>query len=547
LSHHGLFENMVEEIFLQLMEMHPEEASYMGLHHYDDRLPDSSPEAVEREKGFLKLSLEKLDRVIPDKLDIEYRMDYFALKDFLRLRLFYIEDWPRWKMYPEAIDTLIYSLIPIFMKEYAPLQERFENIVARIEKIPKFLDNSRARLETPIRVFLNLGVESAERLKKFIESIYSYMHKELGKTVASKKDVFDRALDAIERYKEWINTQRPREIRIFHMGEDNLRKYLEIRGIDVEPSDLLERLNLELKAVKEDLRRVVKEINGSMSPHDVIEDMYNKRPANFQVVLAAYEKAIQEAKRVTIEKGIASIPREFIEVRDTPVVIRGVVEPIIYVPPGKFEANKVGKLLITPVTSDEELRLHNAYSIAHLAVREGFPGKHLMNAWNVENKSFVRQLVDAPETVEGWAYYVDHTMSEMGYLNSPRDKFYRLLSLLRIICLAISDIRMSLGDISIQDIVKYLGKQAYMEEDRALSEALLCAHSPGFQLSKYYGYLKFLTLRETIKSILGTHFSLKWFHDTILQSGILPLKYLELLILSKAIDHLIKAKTKKMG
>lgn len=547
MSHRGLFEGIVEEIFLQLMEMHPEEASYMGLHHYDDRLPEGSLEAIEREKGFLKLSLEKLEKVNPEKLDIDHRMDYFALRDFLRLRLFYIEDWPRWKMYPEAMDTLIYALIPIFMKEYAPLQERFENIVARIERIPKFLDDSRSRLETPIRVFLNLGVESAERLKKLIESIYEYMHKQLGKPVEAKKDVFDRAMEAIEKYKEWINTQRPREIRIFHMGEDNLRKYFDIRGIDLQPSELLERLNLELKAVREDLKHVVNEINGKMTPIDVIEDMNNKRPANFQVALAAYEKAIQEAKRVTIEKGVASIPDEYLEVKDTPIVIRGVVEPILYVPPGKYEANKVGKLLITPIEAEEELRLHNAYSIAHLAVREGYPGKHLMNAWNVKNRSFVRQLVDAPESLEGWGYYVDHTMSELGYLNSPRDRFYRLLSLSRIICLAISDIKMSLGDINIQYIVKYLKKEAYMEEDHALSEALLCAHSPGFQLSKYYGYMRFLNLRETIRSILGPNFTLKWYHDTILQSGILPLRYLELLTLYKAIDHLINVKTKKLG
>jgi len=545
LSHQSIFNSLAEEIFLQLMELHPEVASYMGLHHYDYKLPDGSVEAIEREKGLIKLSLEKLKRVDPRKLDIDSKMDYYSLIDYLRLRLFFLEDWPRWKMYPEALDTIMYALIPLFIKEYGPVIDRFENIIYRLEAVPKFLEQSKSRLQMPIRIFLNLALESANRLQNFIKSIYKILEEEVGKLVREKRDVFDRAIEAIEKYKDWIDAQRSREIRIFHMGEDVLRKYFDIRGIDWEPTQLLEFAEKDMEYARKELRALASELDSSLNPVDVIEDISSKKPANFAVVLAAYEKAIQEAKRVVIEKNIASIPRESLEVRDTPVAIRDVVEPILYVPPGKYEVNKVGKLLITPVETEEEFKVHNAYSIAHIAIREGFPGKHLLCVWTTENKSLVRQLVDAPETVEGWACYVDEAMGEVGYLTTIRDKFLRVHNFLVNAALAVIDVKISLGDMSIHEAVKFLTKETFINEKKALSEVLVCAHSPGYQLSKYYGLKKLKSLRGKVETILGKYYSLKWFHDAILQTGILPMKYLELTLLYKAVQHLINCKVAK--
>lgn len=544
MSHQVVFDSLSEEIFLQLMDIHPEVASYMGLRHYDYKLPDGSIESIEREKGLLKLSLEKLKRIDPKKLGMDYRMDYHALVDYLKLRLFFLEDWPRWKMYPEAIDVIMYSLIPLLVKDYVSQIERVENIILRLEAIPKFLEDSKSRLETPIRIFLNLCLESANRLQKFIKSLYEHLEKEVGQIVRSKKSVFDKAIEAIEKYKDWIVSQRSREIRIFHMGVEVLKKYFKIRGIEWDPYTLLEIAEKDLRWAKRELTKIASEVKPEMKPIDVIDDIYNKKPANFAVVLAAYQKAIQEAKRVVIEKGLASIPRESLEVRDAPIPIKGIVDPVMYVPPGKYEINKIGKLLITPVESEAELKYHNAYYIAHVAIREGFPGKHLLNTWNAENKSLVRQLVDAPETVEGWANYVDEVMGEVGYLSGVRDRFYRVYNYLVNAALAIVDIKISLGDLNIQNAVKFLMSEAMMDERKALSEVIVCAHSPGYQLSKYYGYKKLMELRDKVRNILGSEFNLRWFHDTILKIGILPIKYLELLTLYKAVEYMSDIKTK---
>ena len=52
MSQQSIFNNIVEEIFLQLMELHPEVASYMGLHHYDYMLPDGTGDTATADGEF---------------------------------------------------------------------------------------------------------------------------------------------------------------------------------------------------------------------------------------------------------------------------------------------------------------------------------------------------------------------------------------------------------------------------------------------------------------------------------------------------------------
>ena len=369
--------------------------------------------------------------------------------------------------------------------------------------------------------------------------MYKCLEAEFKEIIRERCDVFERAIDAIEKFKEWINSQRTREIRVFHMGEKLLSKYFKIRGIDLSPRQLLVKAEESLESIKRGLRSIASELNSSLGPADILMSIASKKPANFPAVLSAYKQSIQEAKRVIIEKDVASIPEEELEVASVPLSLRATAEPTLYIPPGKYEVKKVGKLVIFPIKSEEDLKMHNTYMITHIAVRDGFPGKHLLYAWTVNNKSLVRQLIFAPETVEGWSAYVDDIMSEYGYLTSIRDRFLRLHSLLLNAALAIVDIRISLGETGIHDAIKFICREAFLSEEKALSQVLRCVCMPGYQLSKFYGYEKFKVLRSKVKMILNNYFNLKWFHDTILKTGILPMKYLELLILHKAVQHLI--------
>ncbi len=55
---------------------------------------------------------------------------------------------------------------------------------------------------------------------------------------------------------------------------------------------------------------------------------------------------------------------------------------------------------------------------------------------------------------------------------------------------------------------------------------------PGQELSYKIGELKILELREKAKNVLGSHFDIRKFHDSLLEHGALQLDILEEIMLS---------------
>jgi uncharacterized protein (DUF885 family) len=68
-----------------------------------------------------------------------------------------------------------------------------------------------------------------------------------------------------------------------------------------------------------------------------------------------------------------------------------------------------------------------------------------------------------------------------------------------------------------------------ISDEQIRTESLrYCCDTPGQALAYRMGHLKIQELRERAKSVLGTRFDVRRFHDTILGSGSLPLTTLEL-------------------
>jgi len=53
-----------------------------------------------------------------------------------------------WETQPEAPTVLGQSIFQILSRNYAPLGQRMRAIMKRLEKMPKYIDQSRSRLRT---------------------------------------------------------------------------------------------------------------------------------------------------------------------------------------------------------------------------------------------------------------------------------------------------------------------------------------------------------------------------------------------------------------
>ena len=145
---------------------------------------------------------------------------------------------------------------------------------------------------------------------------------------------------------------------------------------------------------------------------------------------------MEKSKQFVLENDIASIPEgQKLTIVETPEYLRPIIPYAAYMQPGIFEDELEGLFLVTPVNPDssdeeieEKLKGHYYAKLPITTLHEGYPGHHLQLVWSVTQGSDVRQLGKFFSTlfIEGWAFYCEELMEEMGYIDSSIQKLGRL-------------------------------------------------------------------------------------------------------------------------
>ncbi|MEO8230140.1 MAG: DUF885 family protein, partial [Chloroflexota bacterium] len=92
-------------------------------------------------------------------------------------------------------------------------------------------------------------------------------------------------------------------------------------------------------------------------------------------------------------------------------------------------------------------------------------------------------------------------------------------------CRIILDVRMHRGELSVDESTRFLVDSTRFEEANARAEILRYTYTPTYQFSYLLGKVLLLQLRADEQKRLGTAFSLKGFHDTLLRNASLPISF----------------------
>jgi uncharacterized protein (DUF885 family) len=170
----------------------------------------------------------------------------------------------------------------------------------------------------------------------------------------------------------------------------------------------------------------------------------------------------------------------------------------------------------------KNLGKHMSYAnIPVIAVHEGFPGHFLQGA--VSNRgSFVHLLASGIETIEGWAHYCEDLMTERGFIKGYESQFMKVNNAIWRAGRIIVDVKLSRGEMSFDEAVDLLMKEAGMSQEGAVAEVRRYTMFPTYALSYLLGKHLILKLRDDVKRRMGRKFSDKFFHDTITANGLLP-------------------------
>lgn len=233
--------------------------------------------------------------------------------------------------------------------------------------------------------------------------------------------------------------------------------------------------------------------------------------------------SIKERINVTLNQVFDLKPKADFVVRRTET-FREASASAEYVP-GTKDASRPG-IFYVPIP---DVKKYNTYSDEALFLHEAIPGHHYQLSLQQENKDLPEFL--HPESmgvfVEGWGLYAESLGTELGLYEDPIQYFGMLsMEMHRAIRLVVDTGIHSKGWTREQAIQYSLDNEAESEES-VIAEIERYMATPGQALSYKIGQLKIRELRTKAETKLGSKFSIKEFHNQVLNSGSLPLVLLE--------------------
>lgn len=159
---------------------------------------------------------------------------------------------------------------------------------------------------------------------------------------------------------------------------------------------------------------------------------------------------------------------------------------------------------------------------------EGFPG-HLYQTVSSYKYGLppIRSIMDYSGYVEGWATYVEFLSYDYADADKDITTFLAHNQAATLSLYATSDIGLHYYGWTQDDMLNFWESYGITDEAtiREITEYILS--EPGNYLSYYVGYLQFLELRDYTKQLYGSDFSLKEFHQTVLEIGPAPFHIIE--------------------
>jgi len=532
--------DLIEERFVRLVRDNPILGTAIGLHDHDDRLGDGGRDAVIAELEADQAHLTAVEAIDSGELSSTARFERELEIHNVRRSIFDTDVLRFWERRSFGLDAIGDGLFLLFARDHAPLPERLQAIIGRLEGVATYLDESRTRASVPqVRRWQRIELETAAELPTFFDELVTAGESALAPSEQRRLvRASDAAKVAVDLYSTWIESTLADGVDDWPIGRERHDAMVGLRAFDgLSSDDILELGWQRLAEEHEGRAAAARAIDPDASEDEVIDRVKSDQPASFEAALDAYRDAMLRSRRHVIEHDLMSVPDdERIDVVATPEYLRNVVPFAAYFEPAAFDASPKGIYIVTPSVDHDPnaMREHNFASISNTSIHEAYPGHHLQLDTARRHASLSRLLTDAPEFVEGWGMYSELLMREHGFDDDPKFRLIMHTDAIWRACRIILDVRMHRGELTAEEATDFLVEHTRFERPNAAAEVQWYTYRPTYPLSYLLGRTLLLGLRADEQRRLGADFSLKRFHDTLLRNGSLPISFHRRLLAAEA-------------
>jgi uncharacterized protein (DUF885 family) len=551
---------VADEYIRGYLAARPLHATALGFHEYDGRINEYTRLAIDAELARLRRFDERLSKFDIGKLGPRAAVDLRLLQANIKRELFFIHDLGMYEhnpiTYARALDVGVYA-----KRKYAPIEDRVRSIVVVENQAPNLMIAAKTNLADVLpKPYVELAIQTArgasEFLKKdLIESLADLKDETLRATFLQSNR---RAAAALTEYAAWLEKEKlPKAIADFALGEEKYQRFLaETELVSMPPAKLLELGQAELKKEQDVFAEAAKKIDETRPADVIFKQIQGDHPTAANLI-PEIAKRLEGVKKFVADRKLVTIPGEAkAQVKETPQDRRATSFASMDTP-GPFEkrANESYYYVTPPETDWTELQKEqwltsfNYFLSDLVSIHEVYPGHYVQFLHlNASKATKAEKVFSATSFVEGWAHYCEKMTIDEGFGGgapnakpsedeSQRAAKYRMVqaqaAMLRLCRLCVS-IRMHTQGMSVDEATKFFQENCYLEEKPARAEAMRGTFDLGYG-NYSLGKLEILKLRSDYQAQEGDKFSLKKFHDELLNHGMLPIRLLrEIMLKDKA-------------
>jgi len=540
-------------------ERHPELATGLGDHRFDDRLADPSEAALADERRALDRWAARLDALDPGALSAEHRVDAAMMADSVARRVFELDELAEhtWNPLLANPGRAIYQLL---VRDFAPLPERLASVAGRLAAVPAVLAEARRQLGAMPRVHLETAIGQ-------FDGTIALVGKEVDAALEAAPScgpllagVRPAALAALAEHRDWLSARLsaaapgPDGDRDPRIGPERFARKLSLTLSAAADADaILARAQADLDRVSEQIASLAASMAGP-GPADssraepgpavvrqVLDRLAQEVPDD-ATILGFCRDALAAQIAFVTDRRLVTVYDDPVQVIPMPEIDRGVA--VAYCDsPGPLEPAPLPTFIaVSPTPADwtpqrvaSFYREYNRHMVHNLMVHEAMPGHYLQLQHSrrfTGSRTAIRAALRSGSFVEGWAVYAERIMAEQGYRGDGDPRAVRMQQLkmqLRTIINAILDARIHGHGMTEAEAMALMTERGHQEEGEAAGKwrrALLTSA----QLSTYYvGYTEVSDLARDVRAA-DAGLADRDVHDRMLAHGSPPARLLRTLI-----------------
>ena len=526
-------------------------ASYAGDHRYDDRLPEVTEDAYQRQASQARAFLRRLQTIDYESLSQADRLNYDLFKRELEDRLaelvFGVFYMPVGKIFgPQVYLPDLTQILP-----FATAQD-YENYISRLEAMYDFLLDHVGLMRAGMKLGYLPPKVALEGIEKSLVS-----HTDPEAAAGLFLEHFERFPATLGESERDHLKKRAREALAGSVvpGFRELLKFLVGEYIPAARQDIAaaalpqgrefyqHRVRMYVsyaitpeevhKIGLDEVRRIRAEMDGVMHQVGFEGDLQHflehlRTDPRFYV---HEPKELLKEVALILKRMDGELPHLFSKLPRTPYGIREIPDFIAphtttayyFPPPG--DGTSAGYYYVNTY----DLKSRPLFEYEALSLHEAVPGHHLQLALQLELEDVpaFRRYLDATAFIEGWALYSERLGLEVGFYQDPYSNFGRLCYEMWRAARLVVDTGMHALGWTRQQAIDYMATNTALSTLNISNEVDRYIAWPGQALAYKMGEIKIRQLRADSEQKMGERFNVREFHRVLLENGGIPLSILE--------------------